>query len=41
MLGVRPGDLRVAPAGLAGAVERVEDLGDSCIVSFLGEGGRL
>ena len=34
MLGVRPNDLRLAPAGIAARVERVEDLGDSCIVSF-------
>ena len=31
-LGVRPGDLRIAAAGIAATVERVEDLGDSCIV---------
>ena len=40
-LGVRPGDLRVVPAGIAATVERVEDLGDSCVVSFLDGGGRL
>ena len=45
MLGVRPGDLRIVEpgadrrrsddAGLAATVERVEDLGDSTIVSFV------
>lgn len=39
MLGVRPNDLRIAPEGFAARVERVEDLGDSCIVS-LTSGGR-
>ncbi len=34
-LGVRPGDLRIADAGLPARVERVEDLGDSSIVSFV------
>jgi len=34
MLGVRPNDLRIGSAGFAARVERVEDLGDSCIVSF-------
>jgi len=34
VVGVRPGDLRVAPRGLPAVVERVEDLGDSSIVSF-------
>ena len=33
-LGVRPNDLRIAGDGLAAKVERIEDLGDSCIVSF-------
>ena len=32
--GVRPNDLRIAAAGLPVKVERVEDLGDSSIVSF-------
>jgi ABC-type sugar transport system ATPase subunit len=32
---VRPGDLRIADAGLPARVERVEDLGDSAIVSFV------
>ena len=35
MLGVRPGDLRIVATGIAARVERVEDLGDSSIVSFL------
>ncbi|WP_418319972.1 ABC transporter ATP-binding protein [Piscinibacter sakaiensis] len=36
MLGVRPGDLRiVAAGGLPAKVERIEDLGDSSIVSFI------
>jgi ABC-type sugar transport system ATPase subunit len=34
-VGVRPGDLRIADAGLPARVERVEDLGDSAIVSFV------
>ena len=33
-LGVRPGELRIANAGLAATVERVEDLGDAHIVSL-------
>ena len=41
MLGVRPNDLRIAAVGLAARVERVEDLGDSCIVSFRSEGQPL
>jgi multiple sugar transport system ATP-binding protein len=40
MLGVRPNDLRVAASGLPARVERVEDLGDSSIVSFT-SGGKL
>ena len=32
---MRPGDLRIADAGLPARVERVEDLGDSSIVSFI------
>ena len=32
-LGVRPNDLRIADAGLPARIERVEDLGDSTIVS--------
>jgi ABC-type sugar transport system ATPase subunit len=35
ILGVRPGDLRIAPSGLKARVERVEDLGDSSIVTFM------
>jgi multiple sugar transport system ATP-binding protein len=35
VVGVRPGDLRIADAGLPARVERVEDLGDSAIVSFV------
>ncbi len=34
-LGVRPADLRIAERGLPAIVERVEDLGDSAIVSFV------
>ena len=34
MLGVRPGDLRIGPHGIAATVERVEDLGDISIASF-------
>jgi multiple sugar transport system ATP-binding protein len=40
-LGVRPGDMRVVENGIAVRVERVEDLGDSTIVSFFDAGGRL
>ena len=40
MVGVRPGDLRIADTGLPARVERVEDLGDSAIVSFVA-GDRL
>ena len=40
MLGVRPGDLRIVPDGLKARVERVEDLGDSSIVSLV-ESDRL
>ena len=49
MLGVRPGDLQVvepgtdrrrsAVQGIAAIVERVEDLGDSAIVSFHADAG--
>jgi len=35
VIGIRPGDLRVADSGLPARVERIEDLGDSCIVSFV------
>jgi ABC-type sugar transport system ATPase subunit len=34
MLGVRPGDLRLSPTGLSARVERIEDLGDSSIVTL-------
>jgi len=34
VLGVRPGDLEFRSAGLPARVERIEDLGDSAIVSF-------
>ena len=37
-LGVRPNDLRVVDVGVAAHVERVEDLGDSSIVSFVANG---
>ena len=39
MLGVRPSDMRIAATGLPARIERVEDLGDSAIVS-LTAGGR-
>jgi ABC-type sugar transport system ATPase subunit len=38
-LGVRPSDMRIAATGLPARIERVEDLGDSAIVS-LTAGGR-
>jgi ABC-type sugar transport system ATPase subunit len=41
MLGVRPNDLRIVAQGLPAKVERVEDLGDSSIVSFLAAGRLL
>lgn len=34
-VGVRPGDLRIAAAGIAARVERIEDLGDTAITSFV------
>lgn len=40
VVGVRPGDLAIAERGLHAVVERIEDLGDSAIVSFLA-GDRL
>jgi ABC-type sugar transport system ATPase subunit len=40
-VGVRPGDLRIADSGLPARVERVEDLGDSAIVSFVAGGNLL
>jgi len=39
VLGVRPGDLRLAPAGLPARVDFVEDLGDSLVV-HLDAGGQ-
>ena len=39
-LGVRPNDLRIVADGLPARVERIEDLGDSSIVSFIA-GNRL
>lgn len=41
MLGLRPSDLHIAPAGLAARIERVEDLGDSAIVSLRAGGHPL
>jgi multiple sugar transport system ATP-binding protein len=41
MLGVRPNDLRIADGGLSAKVERVEDLGDSSIVSVNVDGKLL
>ena len=38
VLGVRPGDLRIAEGGLAATVERIEDLGDSAIVNLVAGG---
>ncbi len=35
MLGVRPGDLRIVADGFPARVERIEDLGDSSIISLL------
>jgi ABC-type sugar transport system ATPase subunit len=35
MLGVRPSDLRIAASGIRARVERIEDLGDSTIVTFM------
>jgi len=40
-LGVRPGDIRLVEGGIPVIVERVEDLGDSSIISFLDDEGRL
>jgi ABC-type sugar transport system ATPase subunit len=41
VLGVRPGDLRIVADGIPARVERVEDLGDSAIVSFRAAGRLL
>jgi len=40
-LGVRPNDLRIAAEGIPARIERIEDLGDSCIVSFAAAEGHL
>ena len=34
-LGVRPADLRIADTGMPAVVERIEDLGDNAIVTFV------
>jgi ABC-type sugar transport system ATPase subunit len=41
VLGVRPADLAIADRGIAAVVERIEDLGDSAIVSFVAGGTLL
>ncbi|MBG9388235.1 ABC transporter ATP-binding protein [Caenimonas aquaedulcis] len=41
MLGVRPGDLRIAPQGIPARVEFIEDFGDSSIVNLEVEGQRV
>lgn len=41
MLGVRPSDLRIGSSGLSARIERVEDLGDSAIVSLTAYGRPL
>ena len=41
MLGVRPSDLRIGSSGLSARIERVEDLGDSAIVSLTAYGRSL
>ena len=41
MLGVRPSDLCIGPAGLPARIERIEDLGDSAIVSLSTEARQL
>ena len=41
MLGVRPSDLRIGSSGLPARIERVEDLGDSAIVSLTSNGRPL
>jgi ABC-type sugar transport system ATPase subunit len=40
-LGVRPGDLRIAPQGIPAHVEFIEDFGDSSIVNLEVEGQRV
>jgi ABC-type sugar transport system ATPase subunit len=41
MLGVRPSDLRIGPSGLPARIERIEDLGDSAILSLTSNGRPL
>ena len=41
MLGVRPSDLRIGPNGLPARIERIEDLGDSAIMSLTSNGRPL
>jgi multiple sugar transport system ATP-binding protein len=41
IVGIRPNDLRIAAEGLTARVERIEDLGDSSIVSFTANGKLL
>jgi ABC-type sugar transport system ATPase subunit len=41
MLGVRPSDFRIGSSGLPARIERVEDLGDSAIVSLASNGRPL
>jgi multiple sugar transport system ATP-binding protein len=41
MLGIRPGDLRVAPEGIPARVEFIEDFGDSSIVNLEVDGARV
>jgi len=38
MLGVRPSDLWIGSSGLPARIERIEDLGDSAIISLTGNG---
>ena len=35
VVGIRPGDLRLAEGGIAAVVDRIEDLGDSTVVSLV------
>jgi ABC-type sugar transport system ATPase subunit len=41
MLGVRPNDLMLAGNGLPARIERIEDLGDSAIISVTSDGKRF
>ena len=41
VLGVRPSDMRIAKTGLPAHIERIEDLGDSAIVSLIAGGWPL